>query len=92
MQCHLQMSLVRHHSNGRQHGDLGADVGPPKLTHPSQDTNRLHEISSHRGLKQWSNILFGGIITGEWVVLSLWQGEPSFEIVLEVCLNFLTAC
>jgi hypothetical protein len=60
MQCLLQMSHAQHCSKARQHGDLGAEVDPPELTHPSQDTNQLHERHSHGGLKQWGNILFGG--------------------------------
>jgi len=89
MQCCLQMSLEWHRSKERHHGDLGADVDPPKLTHPSQDTNQLHEIDSHRWLKQWCYILFGGNKGMDFP--SLWQEEPLFEIVLEVCLDILNS-
>ena len=64
------------------------------LIHPSshKDSNQLHEVSSHTGLKQRTHILFGDKITGEWVVPLLWQGELFFEIVIEECVTFLTAC
>ena len=87
MQCHLQMSLAWHHSKARQHGELDTDVNLPELTHTSQDTNQLHEISSHRGFKQQGNILFGGIITRKRVVPSLRRGEPPVEFVLEIFLD-----
>ena len=87
------MSLERHCNKGRQHNkDLGADVDPPKLTHPYQDTNLLHEISSHRGLQQRGNIRLGGTITSERVVLLPWQGESPFGIILGYLSTFLTAC
>jgi hypothetical protein len=78
------MSLPLHSSKGGQHGDLGADVNLPELTHPSQDTNQVHEISSHRGLKPWGNILFRGIITRE-------ENLP-LRLFLRYFSTFLTAC